>query len=100
MHNLESCVYKLAVRSQDLVARALLCLSKTGQLCNSCQVQGAPLAVLERRVLELTAIIKHSGAASDILTPPKEEELKRRHEDLAQLPSLVRLVTAVTSTQE
>uniref|UniRef100_A0A131YGL0 AP-5 complex subunit zeta-1 n=1 Tax=Rhipicephalus appendiculatus TaxID=34631 RepID=A0A131YGL0_RHIAP len=91
---------KLAVRSQDLVARALLCLSKTGQLCNSCQVQGAPLAILERRVLELTAIIKHSGAASDILTPPKEEELKRRHEDLAQLPALVRLVTAVTSTQE
>ncbi|KAH6943417.1 hypothetical protein HPB50_021349 [Hyalomma asiaticum] len=91
---------KLAVRSQDLVARALLCLSKTGQLCNTCHVQGPPLAVLERRVLELTAIIKRSGAASDILTPPKEEELKRRHEDLAQLPALVRLVNAVTTTQE
>ncbi|XP_065283849.1 AP-5 complex subunit zeta-1-like isoform X1 [Dermacentor albipictus] len=91
---------KLAVRSQDLVARALLCLSKTGQLCSTCQGQGPPWAILERRVLELTAIIKRSGAASDILTPPKEEELKRRHEDLAQLPALVRLVTAVMSTQE
>lgn len=91
---------KLAVRSQDLVARALLCLSKTGQLCSTCQGQGPPWAILERRVLELTAIIKRSGAASDILTPPKEEELKRRHEDLAQLPALVRLVTALMSTQE
>ncbi|XP_077489712.1 AP-5 complex subunit zeta-1-like isoform X2 [Amblyomma americanum] len=90
---------KLAVRSQDLVARALLCLSKTGQLCTTTTVQG-PMAVLERRVLELTAIIKRSGAASAILSPPKEEELKRRHEDLAQLPALVRLVTAVMSTQE
>lgn len=96
---------KLAVRSQDLVARALLCLSKTGQLCGShpAAVQGGstmPEAVLERRVHELTAIIQRSGAASAILTPPREEELQRHHEDLAQLPGLVRLVTAVLSTQE
>uniref|UniRef100_A0A1E1XLE1 AP-5 complex subunit zeta-1 C-terminal TPR domain-containing protein n=1 Tax=Amblyomma sculptum TaxID=1581419 RepID=A0A1E1XLE1_AMBSC len=90
---------KLAVRSQDFVARALLCLSKTGQLCSTTSAQG-PMAVLERRVLELTAIIKRSGAASAILSPPKEEELNRRHEDLAQLPALVRLVTAVMSTHE
>lgn len=102
---------KLAVRSQDLVARALLCLSKTGQLCSShpapSTTQGGssggamlPQGVLERRVHELTAIIQRSGAASAILTPPREEELKRHHEDLAQLPALVRLVTAVMSTQE
>lgn len=66
---------KLAVRSQDLVPRALLCLSKTGQLCSS-ECTG-PRAVLKRRVAELTAVIEHSGAASTILTPPKEDELKQ-----------------------
>ncbi|CAN7998150.1 unnamed protein product [Ixodes hexagonus] len=84
---------KLAVRSQDLVPRALLCLSKTGQVCGT-RCSG-PRAVLERRVAELRAVLESSGAASTILTPPKEDELKRCHRDLTQLPALVRLVSAV-----
>lgn len=84
---------KLAVRSQDLVPRALLCLSKTGQVCGT-QCLG-PRAVLERRVAELRAVLESSGAASTILTPPKEDELKKCHLDLTQLPALVRLVSAV-----
>ncbi|CAN8008370.1 unnamed protein product, partial [Ixodes pacificus] len=84
---------KLAVRSQDLVPRALLCLSKTGQVCGT-ECSG-PRAVLERRVAELRAVLESSGVASTILTPPKEDELKRCHRDLTQLPGLVRLVSAM-----
>lgn len=84
---------KLAVRSQDLVPRALLCLSKTSQVCGT-ECSG-PRAVLERRVAELRAVLESSGAASTILTPPKEDELKRCHRDLTQLPGLVRLVSAM-----
>ncbi|KAM7295969.1 hypothetical protein ISCGN_021184, partial [Ixodes scapularis] len=50
---------KLAVRSQDLVPRALLCLSKTGQVCGT-ECSG-PRAVLERRVAELRAVLESSG---------------------------------------
>ncbi|XP_064478093.1 AP-5 complex subunit zeta-1-like isoform X2 [Ornithodoros turicata] len=69
---------KLAVRSQDLLPRAMLCLAKSGQACGDSQSQHH--LILAQRVRELSTLLQTSGAASAILSPPTEDELERQEE--------------------
>ncbi|ESP03920.1 hypothetical protein LOTGIDRAFT_230221 [Lottia gigantea] len=82
-----SALSKLATRCQDLIPRAILCLTKVTKqhLTNS---NGGEILV--SRCQELINILKLPNFASVILNPPEEIESGRWHKDNTSIPILLR----------
>ncbi|ELU06156.1 hypothetical protein CAPTEDRAFT_227527 [Capitella teleta] len=80
-----STLAKLASRSQDLIPRTLLCLSKFEQL-HRMFPEGA---VLRDRAKELKALLRVPNVATLVLSPTDDIVSRRCHVDASSLPALL-----------
>ncbi|XP_041362987.1 AP-5 complex subunit zeta-1-like isoform X2 [Gigantopelta aegis] len=90
MSVLMSAVAKLATRCQDLIPRAILCLTKVAKqhVNNSDDQEGA--AILVSRAQELINLLKLPNFASLVLNPTQDIDTGRWHRDNMSLPIVLR----------
>ncbi|XP_023227532.1 AP-5 complex subunit zeta-1-like [Centruroides sculpturatus] len=86
---------KLASRCQDLVPRAILCLSKASQVVHNKNDRAQN--IVSKRINELLAILKTPNVASIILSPSKDIYSRRWHSDPTSLPFMLRTITNMLS---
>jgi len=95
---LMSTLAKLSSRSQDLIPRAILCVSKLGQLA-SCQRGAGVAQAISERAAELVALLKLPNIAALILSPPEEMDKQRWHRDCTKLPILLQATHNILKSQ-
>ncbi|XP_052766199.1 AP-5 complex subunit zeta-1-like [Mya arenaria] len=87
---LMSTLAKLASRCQDLIPRAILCLTKVARQHRSDVVATEDQEILFTKAQELINLLKMPNFASVILNPPPTLETDRVHEDNSSLATLLR----------
>ncbi|KAJ8037015.1 AP-5 complex subunit zeta-1 [Holothuria leucospilota] len=78
-----SCLAKLASRSQNLIPRVILCLTKVSQqMGKSSNIGQEEKAILASRATEYVNLLKFPDIAGVILSPPKDISSSHLHKDI------------------
>ncbi|CAH1803268.1 unnamed protein product [Owenia fusiformis] len=90
---------KLASRSQDLIPRVLLCLTKLEQqVC--LHVPADHASVLHARTTELVNLLKVPNVASALLSPDADIDSGKLHKDSMSTPVLLHFIHDVLNSQQ
>ncbi|XP_045212843.2 AP-5 complex subunit zeta-1-like [Mercenaria mercenaria] len=87
---LMSAMAKLASRCQDLIPRAILCLTKVAKQHKSDVLDKEEQEILLTRAQELINLLKLPNFASVILNPPSDLETSRCHRDRSSMSTILR----------
>ncbi|XP_060578287.1 AP-5 complex subunit zeta-1-like [Ruditapes philippinarum] len=87
---LMSAMSKLASRCQDLIPRAILCLTKVAKQHKADVLEKVEREILLTRAQELINLLKLPNFASIILNPPQGLETSRCHRDRSSMSTILR----------
>lgn len=87
---LMTAVAKLGARLQDLIPRAILCLTKLGQQGSR---EDASHEALTERAAELISLLQLPNVATLILNPPADLDSAGWHTDGSSLPAILRVTS-------